>query len=443
MNRAMVGHFGALAVLVLFLSMPSGAVGGRSGEAGRSQKHRFRRHRLDARQCRPGPHDDRAGPGAFLRRARPQEKCPVHDDALLHADGAGQRLWAIVGYSLAFDVGTPVHRRIPFRLSARRRRRPLRIRADHPAHHLDGVPDDVRRHHPGADLRRLRRANEIQRMLIFSTAVAAGRLLPDGPHGLGQRRAVQRGVGMARAQSPRWILPAGRSCISVPAFRALVCASGAGQAPRISARSPMPPHSVVLSVIGAAMLWVGWFGFNAGSALQAGIAGQHGVRQHPLRRRGRRHWRGRSSNGSRAGKPTVLGAISGAVAGLGRDHARLRGYTRRCTPWSSARRRDSSASSPRRPSSISSATTTPSTPSAFTASAERSGRFSPASSRSRAVNTPRRVSDTATPARTCRGSCNPRLVAPAYCRGDLVVHRRVGSLVMLLMVKATFGLRVT
>jgi Amt family ammonium transporter len=33
---------------------------------------------------------------------------------------------------------------------------------------------------------------------------------------------------------------------------------------------PMPPHSVVISVIGAALLWVGWFGFNAGSALSAG-----------------------------------------------------------------------------------------------------------------------------------------------------------------------------
>jgi Amt family ammonium transporter len=50
---------------------------------------------------------------------------------------------------------------------------------------------------------------------------------------------------------------------------ALVCALFLGK--RLGyPREPMPPHSVVLSVIGACLLWVGWFGFNAGSALSAG-----------------------------------------------------------------------------------------------------------------------------------------------------------------------------
>src|SRR5438093_10630186 len=50
---------------------------------------------------------------------------------------------------------------------------------------------------------------------------------------------------------------------------ALVCALYLGQ--RLGyPREAMPPHSVVLSFIGACMLWVGWFGFNAGSALAAG-----------------------------------------------------------------------------------------------------------------------------------------------------------------------------
>ena len=50
---------------------------------------------------------------------------------------------------------------------------------------------------------------------------------------------------------------------------ALVCALYLGNASAIPSE-PMPPHSVVLSFIGACLLWVGWFGFNAGSALSAG-----------------------------------------------------------------------------------------------------------------------------------------------------------------------------
>ena len=77
----------------------------------------------------------------------------------------------------------------------------------------------------------------------------------------------------------------------------------------------MPPHSVVLSFIGACLLWVGWFGFNAGSALSAGsLATSAFVATHFAAAAAVIGWSG--AEWIRNGKPSALGAISGAVAGL-------------------------------------------------------------------------------------------------------------------------------
>jgi Amt family ammonium transporter len=77
----------------------------------------------------------------------------------------------------------------------------------------------------------------------------------------------------------------------------------------------MPPHSMVLSFIGAAMLWVGWFGFNAGSALNAGpLATSAFVNTQFAAAAAAIGWV--VTEWLQNGKPTALGAISGAVAGL-------------------------------------------------------------------------------------------------------------------------------
>ena len=76
-----------------------------------------------------------------------------------------------------------------------------------------------------------------------------------------------------------------------------------------------PPHSMVLSFIGACLLWVGWFGFNAGSALGSGpLATSAFVNTHFAAAAAALGWT--IAEWIHNGKPTALGAISGAVAGL-------------------------------------------------------------------------------------------------------------------------------
>jgi Amt family ammonium transporter len=77
----------------------------------------------------------------------------------------------------------------------------------------------------------------------------------------------------------------------------------------------MPPHNLPFTVVGAAMLWVGWFGFNSGSALGAGgLAVSAFVATNTAAAAATLAWL--LAEWMHRGKPTVLGAASGAVAGL-------------------------------------------------------------------------------------------------------------------------------
>ena len=80
-------------------------------------------------------------------------------------------------------------------------------------------------------------------------------------------------------------------------------------------REPMPPHNLPFTVAGAALLWVGWFGFNAGSALSSGgLAASAFVATNTGAAAATLGWM--TVEWLTRGKPTVLGAASGAVAGL-------------------------------------------------------------------------------------------------------------------------------
>ncbi len=95
---------------------------------------------------------------------------------------------------------------------------------------------------------------------------------------------------------------------------ALVCALYLGKRTGYP-KQPMPPHSLVLSFIGACLLWVGWFGFNAGSALAANaLATSAFVATHMATAAAAMSWS--IAEWIKNGRASALGAISGAVAGL-------------------------------------------------------------------------------------------------------------------------------
>lgn len=95
---------------------------------------------------------------------------------------------------------------------------------------------------------------------------------------------------------------------------ALICALLLGK--RLGhGQEPMPPHNLTYTCVGAALLWVGWFGFNAGSALESNaLAANAFVATHLAAAAGTVAWAG--AEWLLRGKPSILGACSGAVAGL-------------------------------------------------------------------------------------------------------------------------------
>ena len=160
--------------------------------------------------------------------------------------------------------------------------------------------------------------------------LAPRRLLPDRAHGVGRPRAGSS----SRARSTS---PAAWWCTCRAASRRIVAAIMLGKR-RGFGKDPMPPHSLPLCLIGAGLLWTGWFGFNAGSALSASPLADAGVPQHQ---------HGGLDGGRRVGADRVAaprqadGARRRDRGGRrpGRDHAGVRQRRRR---W--ARSRSASAS---------------------------------------------------------------------------------------------------
>ena len=112
---------------------------------------------------------------------------------------------------------------------------------------------------------------------------------------------------------------------------ALVCALVLGK--RLGyGQEPMPPHNLTYTCIGAGLLWVGWFGFNAGSAVAAGdSAAVAFLSTHLAASTGLMAWA--CAEWITRGKPSVLGACSGRRGGPGVHYAGLRVSSPRCRPF--------------------------------------------------------------------------------------------------------------
>ena len=223
-------------------------------------------------------------------------------------------LWALVAYSLAFDFGSPVVGGLRFAL--------MRNVSLAPCEYAPTIPHMTWMVYqcmfavitPGLICGAYAERMKFSAMLVFTSLWLLGVYCPMAHMVWGKGGLFNIGVGDVKGRLPALDFAGGTVVHISSGVSALVCALVLGRR-RGYGSVPMPPHSVVLSVIGACLLWVGWFGFNAGSALAANSnAASAFVATHFATATAALGWM--FIEWWRTGKPTVLGAISGAVAGL-------------------------------------------------------------------------------------------------------------------------------
>jgi Amt family ammonium transporter len=233
----------------------------------------------------------------------------MHGFALM---GVVTILWAVVGYSLAFSEGTPFIGGLRYLVLKG-------VGADPNPDYAGTIPQMTYMVYQlmfaiitpalicGAFAERMR----FSAMLLFMTLWMFLVYFPMAHMVWGKGGLLNGSLG---GQFPAWDFAGGTVVHITSGVSALVCALYMGKRVGYPHES-MRPHNLVLSVIGAGMLWVGWFGFNAGSALSAGsLATSAFVATHFGAAAAALAWM--FAEWFVTGKPSVLGAISGAVAGL-------------------------------------------------------------------------------------------------------------------------------
>ena len=226
------------------------------------------------------------------------------------AIGVVSVVWALLGYTLAFgpDVGHVIG---CLEWVGLRRRGPgaqRRLRRHHPRAGLHDLPGHVRRHHTRAHHRRLRRTDEVLEPSSSSRVLWSLLVYSPIAHWVWGVGGWIRDMGALDF--------AGGTVVHISSAAAALAAAFVVGRRKGFGKEAMHPHNVPMTVLGAGILWFGWFGFNAGSALAANGLAANALRGHPPRR-GRR---GPVLGGCRVGAQRPADRRwawpSGAVAGL-------------------------------------------------------------------------------------------------------------------------------
>jgi Amt family ammonium transporter len=221
-------------------------------------------------------------------------------------------LWAFVGYSLAFSEGTPFIGGLKYAFLNN-------VGSDPNPDYAGTIPHSTYMIYQlmfavitpalisGAYAERIK----FSAMLLFTTLWAFIVYFPMAHMVWGKGGFLNAYLG---GRIPTFDFAGGTVVHITSGVSALVCALYLGK--RVGyPQEAMKPHSLTLSVVGACLLWVGWFGFNAGSATAAsGLATSAFVATHFATATAALGWMG--AEWLKSGKPSMLGGISGAVAGL-------------------------------------------------------------------------------------------------------------------------------
>jgi Amt family ammonium transporter len=221
-------------------------------------------------------------------------------------------LWAVVGYSLAFGEGTPYVGGLRYAFLNG-------VGAEPNADYAATIPQQTFMIYQlmfaiitpalisGAFAERMK----FSAMLMFTVLWSLVVYFPMAHMVWGKGGMLNAFLG---GRVPSFDFAGGTVVHITSGVSALVCALYLGKRKGYPSET-MKPHNLVLSFIGACLLWVGWFGFNAGSALSSGaLATSAFVATHFAAAAATMGWL--LAEWLRTGKPSVLGAISGSVAGL-------------------------------------------------------------------------------------------------------------------------------
>jgi Amt family ammonium transporter len=221
-------------------------------------------------------------------------------------------IWALVGYSLAFSEGTPFIGGLKYAFMNG-------VGTDPNADYAGTIPQSTYMIYQlmfavitpalisGAYAERMK----FSAMVLFTTLWAFIVYFPMAHMVWGKGGFLNAYLG---GRVPTLDFAGGTVVHITSGVSALVCALYLGKREGYP-QEAMKPHSLVLSVIGACLLWVGWFGFNAGSATAAnGLASSAFVATHFATATAALGWM--AAEWLKSGKPSMLGGISGAVAGL-------------------------------------------------------------------------------------------------------------------------------